>query len=113
MANGQFYYNWKKLILVFGEVVGNWIYYQVVWYSGNLTCSLNGTDFERYSGRSSTYYNGYAQCSPIPLGYHDVNITLNLDGKTYLTNEKTSLSNGRFPTSTLSKYIFYKKNLCP
>ena len=91
------------MILVYGETVGAWIYYQISWHSGNLTCEFNGTDFKRYSGMSSTYHNGYAQCSPIPLGYDEINITLNLNGKTYLTKEKISLSNGRFPTSTLSK----------
>ena len=87
------------MLVVYGKVVGNSISYQVALYSGNLTCKYNGYDFTV----RAIHYRGYAECSPVPLGYPEINITLIANGRLYETNENISRGNGPIPISIPGK----------
>ena len=81
---------------MYGKVVGNTIFYQVRWYSGKLLC----TDSRTRSNVSSNYYNGYAECGPLPRGFPEFNVTLTMNDEIYVTNENLSTANGPYPAST-------------
>ena len=84
--------------MVYARVEGNYVYYQIPWTSGSLSCKY-GTIFP-YSisfNENATYHGTYAECSPWSRGNPSYTITLTLNGNTYTTNETTAISNGQVP----------------
>lgn len=89
-------------LLVHAKVEGNYVYFQLPWTSGALSCqSIDPDDGEVYSFDAyegpATYHDTYAQCGGWDRSAPNSSrwtVQLILNGVTYTTNELTARANG-------------------
>ena len=85
--------------VVYAEIRGYSVYFQVSHTSGKLNCYYRSKGSSLWEGFSaSTYHSGYAECSAWSKGNLNYDIKLQLNGMEYLTDEKTAIAKGPYPT---------------
>ena len=91
---------------MYGEVHGNWVHFQVA-CSG---CQPNqlGCQYRKHGeglawagsfSQPNNYHSDYAEYTGWPKGNPNYDIKVWVNGKEYVTDEETALSNGPYPTA--------------
>ena len=91
---------------MYADVRGSYVYYQIPYNSqGTLFCqhrSNGDSDFKDFN-RHPTYHTEYAECSKWTKGHPEYTIKLDLNEKTYITNENDAIANGKYPGSSIDE----------
>ena len=81
-------------VVVHARLDGAYVYYQLAWNYGTLTCKYKHDNDDWVDFPDSTYNQTYAECSKWGRGNSDYDISLTLNEITYYTDENTAISNG-------------------